>query len=530
MVTNGLMHNTNDVNEVLAELRRAGQHPDQALLDRVKALGPAAVGPLIALATDASLYEAETESPEVWAPLHAVRILGEVEAAEAVEPLLPLLALDDEWLDQLLPECLGRIGRPALPPLRAYLFDRSHDVWARSRAAAALKQMAQRHPDLRADVVAALVACLDPAETQAPDDEKLNAFVISNLLDLKAGEAAPAMRRAFDEDRVDRRIVDVDSVYQELDLPGRPPVIQADRGKGLRLWLRCTACGYERDHHVEKVYCDLGTVDRRKRGEEVPYSEFIVPQRITCPKCGAVDQYELTGDAYLAFTAQLMKSMARGETPKPAGGPLREVVEALANVRKDHGDRSPDDDDDRVVYTRFTVAGDREMHPLEAVDMYSRQVETEPDNADLRVRYGNVLRFLGRREEAALHYRAAVQADPANVEACASLASVAREVGDHAEARRMLQRVLELAPDSKLSRQDREEYVQFALEELAELDGPARSTPRRTALAFATGSDRRGSAGQPSGTQQPVRHAGKVGRNEPCPCGSGKKYKKCCGR
>jgi len=30
---------------------------------------------------------------------------------------------------------------------------------------------------------------------------------------------------------------------------------------------------------------------------------------------------------------------------------------------------------------------------------------------------------------------------------------------------------------------------------------------------------------------QPVRHAGpKVGRNDPCPCGSGLKYKKCCGR
>jgi SEC-C motif-containing protein len=25
-------------------------------------------------------------------------------------------------------------------------------------------------------------------------------------------------------------------------------------------------------------------------------------------------------------------------------------------------------------------------------------------------------------------------------------------------------------------------------------------------------------------------HAAKVGRNDPCPCGSGKKYKKCCGR
>jgi preprotein translocase subunit SecA len=123
-----------------------------------------------------------------------------------------------------------------------------------------------------------------------------------------------------------------------------------------------------------------------------------------------------------------------------------------------------------------------------------------------------------------------VQADPANVEACASLASLACEAGDRTEARRMLQRVLELAPDSKLSRQEREEYVQFALEELAELDGPAAGKPRRTELAFATGSDRRGSAGQPSNPRQPVRHIGKVGRNDPCPCGSGKKYKKCCGR
>ena len=30
--------------------------------------------------------------------------------------------------------------------------------------------------------------------------------------------------------------------------------------------------------------------------------------------------------------------------------------------------------------------------------------------------------------------------------------------------------------------------------------------------------------------QQPVRAEQKVGRNDPCPCGSGKKYKKCCGR
>ena len=31
------------------------------------------------------------------------------------------------------------------------------------------------------------------------------------------------------------------------------------------------------------------------------------------------------------------------------------------------------------------------------------------------------------------------------------------------------------------------------------------------------------------GHEPPRRNPAKVGRNEPCPCGSGKKYKKCCG-
>jgi preprotein translocase subunit SecA len=30
--------------------------------------------------------------------------------------------------------------------------------------------------------------------------------------------------------------------------------------------------------------------------------------------------------------------------------------------------------------------------------------------------------------------------------------------------------------------------------------------------------------------KKPVRKENQVGRNDPCPCGSGKKYKKCCGR
>ena len=36
-------------------------------------------------------------------------------------------------------------------------------------------------------------------------------------------------------------------------------------------------------------------------------------------------------------------------------------------------------------------------------------------------------------------------------------------------------------------------------------------------------------AGDRAPIQQVVRSGAKVGRNDPCPCGSGKKYKKCCG-
>ncbi len=38
-------------------------------------------------------------------------------------------------------------------------------------------------------------------------------------------------------------------------------------------------------------------------------------------------------------------------------------------------------------------------------------------------------------------------------------------------------------------------------------------------------------SGGDTGSKMPMRVKGKkIGRNEPCPCGSGKKYKHCCGR
>ncbi len=61
------------------------------------------------------------------------------------------------------------------------------------------------------------------------------------------------------------------------------------------------------------------------------------------------------------------------------------------------------------------------------------------------------------------------------------------------------------------------------------LSPQAAPAPRRPAAVAARAGGRRGtSAGRPEGG--PPAAPRKVGRNDPCPCGSGLKYKKCCGR
>jgi preprotein translocase subunit SecA len=65
-----------------------------------------------------------------------------------------------------------------------------------------------------------------------------------------------------------------------------------------------------------------------------------------------------------------------------------------------------------------------------------------------------------------------------------------------------------------------------SLEEAA--GGPTGVSPEESEEALEE--RRRGDGRRPQTSKQtPYRAGPKVGRNDPCPCGSGKKYKKCCG-
>ncbi|MDP9379891.1 MAG: DUF1186 domain-containing protein [Chloroflexota bacterium] len=498
-----------ELSETLSELLQAGKEPEQGLLDRVVAFGPATVPALIEMATDETLHQADSESPEVWAPLHAANLLGHLQAAEAVEPLLPLLQMDDDWLAEALPEVYGKIGEPALEPLRAYLFDRTQGVWGRVTAARALKQIGQYHPQTRPRVVDALASRLAPEHSQEPDDEVLNGFIIGYLVDLKATEAMPAIREAYEQDRVDTSIVgELGDVQEDLGLAVESPRrTKPDQGVNLRL--RCTCCNYEREHVIQRVYYDLGTAERQKRGKDTERSAVIIPERIKCPKCGSVDQYELTLMAHAAITAEMLKQLAH-----------QEGIQLPAEVDTDG--------ESRVTLLHFALEDGREMHPHAALQMYRAEVEARPENGTLRLRLGNILRVLGYHDEARKQYEEAARLDPQDIEAHYNLATLAEEMGDPAEARQRYERVLELGAGWGLFKGKRGKIVAAAREALAELgvrsgsrhlhteDGPVLVLPSA-------------SPGDHVHSQQPARAGRKVGRNEPCPCGSGKKYKKCHG-
>lgn len=59
--------------------------------------------------------------------------------------------------------------------------------------------------------------------------------------------------------------------------------------------------------------------------------------------------------------------------------------------------------------------------------------------------------------------------------------------------------------------------------------GPAAAIRPRLREAASNGGSEKEKGAAPAAKQQPVTAGEKIGRNAPCPCGSGKKYKKCCG-
>ncbi|HEX6040496.1 hypothetical protein [Longimicrobium sp.] len=209
-----------------AEPARRRTWPDY----RTLGLEPRHVPALVRMATDPALLAAAERDPASWAPVHAWRALGQMEAQEAAGPMLRLLETrgEDFWVQEELPDVLGMIGPAALHGATLLLFDEDRHEEMRMAAGAIITNVAFQHPDRRAEAAAVLVKQL---EDWAHQSRALNSFLIAELVALGEKAAAPVMEAAFAAGAVnERESGSWQEVQVALGLVAAPETPWADEG------------------------------------------------------------------------------------------------------------------------------------------------------------------------------------------------------------------------------------------------------------------------------------------------------------
>jgi yecA family protein len=194
------------------------QEAGQPWLDYAGCGFTAADAPLLAaLVADENLSNADADSNEVWIPLHAWRALQPLMPAGLQELLPALQVLDeDDWANAELPQVFAAAGAVAIAPLQAFIQDDAHTEFARGTAVDALTEIARRDAGLRVQVLTALVERL---QASAEDDGWVNGCIVSALIDMEAVEAFDAIRDAYAADKVDWSFCgDLEDVQMELGL------------------------------------------------------------------------------------------------------------------------------------------------------------------------------------------------------------------------------------------------------------------------------------------------------------------------
>ncbi len=240
----------------------------------------------------------------------------------------------------------------------------------------------------------------------------------------------------------------------------------------LPVLLRCRRCERAYEYGVERVYSDDSILARTLL--ESREEDFYFEGPISCLHCGAVDDFEITSEGFLALAAEQMRG-----SELTRGGNRRLVGTS------------------RLKFIPFTTHDGQSLNPRQALEFYGEALEKKPDDHQLHSGLAQALARLDRWEEAEGEYRRALELNPESAEAHIGLGWVLQSLGDASQAETMYRRAKDLAPP----RGTLAEEARRALDQL---------NPE----------------GRRSGWEDGPRPS--VGRNDPCPCGSGKKYKHCC--
>lgn len=420
-----------------------GSEPNESRYAEILVQGKALAPDLIRMAFDESLWETAV-------PVHAVALLRRLQAdMPELTSLTPWLErADGDWPAELLTERMGKVGGYTTPELEAFAADTSYYLYVRSTAAEALIERVKKFPDQRERVIHLFRTLLTRPEAYEAAEETFIGFLIGDIADMGARELYDEIKQAYDEDRVDPTIIGLPHVHKDWGLAPLPhPKARSD---GLDLLLQCKACGRERFHFVQHVLVDVNTREKQDKELSVKYDAHIMDREIICPKCQAVDQYELTTQGHMRLYMHnvspddLLASLSGKKPRKPKPNPYMTSFRA--------------------------VAFGRTMHPLAALEKYRQQIEAKPDDALLHMRLGNLLRTLRREAHSLAAFRQAQELAPENVEICLTRGMAEHDYGDRGIAKAMYENVMRfVTPIQMLRQNERAETAMAAAEGLKNL-------------------------------------------------------------
>jgi len=178
------------------------------------------IKPLLAIVRQNTSLPLIKDGDEIWAPIHAWRVLGQLGDEQIVAPLIALLnqfsLSEDDWFIQELPLVFAMLGQSAITPLKHFLCIRSNEEYARVSASDALAQIYIKDKTLQASIIDAYNHYLQSPDRRAYD---LNGLIIYNFLDMKAQQLIDPIRKMFVNNIVNESICgELSDVEKELGL------------------------------------------------------------------------------------------------------------------------------------------------------------------------------------------------------------------------------------------------------------------------------------------------------------------------
>lgn len=240
--------------------------------------------------------------------------------------------------------------------------------------------------------------------------------------------------------------------------------------------LKCRNCGDQNTYKVKQIM-----VSHKKNSP--PY----IAEEITCVNCNKISEFDFTAQGLMAIMAET----------------LRLGLFEAGEEREKAMEKGP------IKYMATKMKG-KEIGLEEGIQAYLSAIENDPADPDNYVGLGNVYRNTNQYAKAEGYFRKTLEIDPSYMEPYYCLALIARTRKDYKSAFQWLEKGRKYIQTAKYRKEFDMEKTAFARDYAALYNEVMEK------------SGKRGVALHPG-----IFHA-KLGRNDPCPCGSGKKYKKCC--